>query len=206
MWIFYIDYTNFLQSIKITPLSSQTKGTVFSGKIWQELELEPESEPEPKLWTKVEPEPESEPKINNFGSATLHIILIPLSSVPFWNDVKAGVHSCLQRIHWFPYMGISSGKSGDENEKPWPQSLYFEHYFCLYTILQFNSSFKANTVVVPYIPFKTLANIFWSLHCMTPLPSNFVTLYLKRTICTEEKAKVVASVWGGKTLFNSLPW
>ena len=35
--------------------------------IWQELE--PESEPKPKLWTKVEPE--SEPKINNFGSATL---------------------------------------------------------------------------------------------------------------------------------------
>ena len=33
--------------------------TVFSGKIWQELE--------PKFWTKVEPEP----KINNFCSATL---------------------------------------------------------------------------------------------------------------------------------------
>ena len=33
----------------------------LSGKIWQELELEPKS------WTKVEPEQ----KINNFGSATL---------------------------------------------------------------------------------------------------------------------------------------
>ena len=33
--------------------------------MWQELELEPESEPEPKLWIKVEPD------INNFDSATL---------------------------------------------------------------------------------------------------------------------------------------
>ena len=36
-----------------------------SGNIWMALE------PEPKLWTKVELE--SEPKINNFGSATLHL-------------------------------------------------------------------------------------------------------------------------------------
>ena len=41
--------------------------TVLSVNIWQELELEPESEP--KLWTKVDPE--SEQKLNNFGSATL---------------------------------------------------------------------------------------------------------------------------------------
>ena len=40
--------------------------TVLSVNIWQELELEPESEP--KLWTKVDPE--SEQKLNNFGSAT----------------------------------------------------------------------------------------------------------------------------------------
>ena len=76
--------------------------------------------------------------------------------------------------------------------------------FSFILFYSFNSSFKANTVDVLYIPFKTLANIFWSLHCMTPLPSNFVTLYLERTICTEEKAKVVASVWGGEDFIQFL--
>ena len=46
-----------------------TGTTVLNGKIWQELELEPE----PKLRTKVKAEPE--PKINNFGSATPNYFL-----------------------------------------------------------------------------------------------------------------------------------
>ena len=45
--------------------------TVLIVNIWQELELEPEPESEPKLWTKVEPEPELDPKINKFSSGTL---------------------------------------------------------------------------------------------------------------------------------------
>ena len=45
-------------------------GTVLTVNMCQELELEPESEPD--LWTKAEPV--SEPKINNFGYAKLEKI------------------------------------------------------------------------------------------------------------------------------------
>ena len=58
--------------------------TVLSGNIWQELELEPKLEPEPKLWTKVEPEP----KINNFGSATL------LNSIKFYYFLEDKIQFC----------------------------------------------------------------------------------------------------------------